>query len=32
MSDWFYVAAGWIITYVAMGAWFYTSRTKKIEK
>lgn len=32
MSDWGFVATGWIITYLTLGIWFYTSKVKREEK
>lgn len=29
MSQWGYVAVGWISTYVVLGVWFFTSRMPK---
>jgi hypothetical protein len=31
MSQWGYVALGWILTYVTLGVWYYTSRMPKTE-
>lgn len=32
MSDWGFVSSGWILAYCAIAAWFYFSRSKKLEK
>jgi hypothetical protein len=32
MSDWGFVFTGWIITYLTLGIWFYTSSIKKTDK
>jgi hypothetical protein len=32
MSDWGFVTIGWLVTYISIGVWFYTSRPKSVEK
>lgn len=32
MSDWGYVALGWIATYGVVGVWYYTTRMPAQEK